>query len=103
MSKDNHNNIPVEEIRAWCKTQPIERLSELGEDFHYWLRPNTDIGFVVDYVPGVSVSLLDLAGHEIDLSEILGVGVVVHTTNGLRGGLLERYLEDTRLIYARNS
>ena len=103
MSENNHNNIPVDKIRAYCETQPIERLSELGADFNYWLRPNTDIGFVVDYVPGASVSLLDLAGHEIDLSEILGIGVVVHTTNGLRGGLLERYLEDTRLIYARNS
>ena len=101
MSKDNYKDIPVEEIRAWCKTQPIERLSKLGEDFHYWLRPNTDIGFVVDYVPGETITLLDMAGHEIDLGEILGVGVVVHTSRGLRGGQMSKYVDGARLLYER--
>ena len=101
MSENNHNNIPVDKIRAYCETQPIERLSELGADFSYWLRPNTDIGFVVDYVPGETITLMDMAGHEIDLSEILGAGVVVHTSRGLRSGQMDKYVDGARLLYER--
>ena len=65
MSEAIRIELPLKEISAYCQTQPIVRLSELAPDFEGWLRPDTDIGFLVEYVPGAIITLLDM-GHEID-------------------------------------
>lgn len=74
------------EICAYCDTQPIEHLSEFAPGFEDWIRPYTDMGLVVDYIPGAAISLLDLAGHEIALGEIIGKRVSLYTEKGLRQG-----------------
>ena len=96
-------DLPLEAIRAYCETQPILRLSELPPEYAGWLRPDTEIGFVVVYAPGAKVTLLDMAGHEIDLGEIIGKGVSVETAKGLRDGSMERYITGARLIYERKT
>jgi len=74
------------EICAYCDTQPIEHLSEFAPGFEDWIRPYTDMGLLVDYIPGAAISLLDVVGHEIDLGEIIGKRVCLFTTKGLRQG-----------------
>ena len=96
-------DLPIERLRAYCAGQPIARLSELAPDFEGWLRPHTDIGYVVDYEPGAVITLLDMAGHEIDLGEILGKGVSLHTSQGLSRGTLKKYINSARLIYEKTS
>lgn len=103
MSETIQIDLPVKEIHAYCETQPIERLSELASEFEGWLRPDTDIGFVVEYAPGAIITLLDMAGHEIDLGEILGKGVSLHTTKGLSRGSLKKYIRSARLVYEKAS
>ena len=77
-------DVHLESIRAYCESQPIERLSEFAPGFEDWIRPDTDVGLLVDYVPGAPISLLDMAGHEIALGEIIGKRVCLFTTKGLR-------------------
>lgn len=77
-------DLHLEMICAYCETQPIERLSEFAPGFDGWLRADTDIGLLVDYVPGAPITLLDMAGHEIDLGEIIGKRICLFTTKGLR-------------------
>ena len=96
-------DLPLEKIRAYCATQPIERLSKLAPEFEGWLRPYTEIGFIVDYAPGACITLLDMAKHEIDLSEILGRGVSLHTSRGLIHGSIENYIESAMLVYEKNT
>ncbi|MYD10305.1 MAG: hypothetical protein F4X02_09715 [Chloroflexi bacterium] len=92
--------LPVEKIRAYCETQPIERLLVLGTDFDPWLRPDTQIGIAVDYKPGAVVTLLDMAGQEIDLGNIIGRPVSLNTSEGLRRGYPTDYVDGAKLIYA---
>ncbi len=101
MSEMAKADLPIDKIRAYCAKQPILRLSVLGSDFDGWLRPNTEVGFLADYVPGAIVSLLDMAGHEIDLGAIVGKGVSLHTSKGLKSGSLRDYVESARLIYEK--
>lgn len=103
MSEMIEIKLPVKEIREYCETQPIERLSELPPEYAGWLRPDTQIGFAVVYLPGAKVSLLDMAEHEIDLGEIIGKGVSVETAKGLRDGSMDRYITGARLIYERTT
>ena len=99
MSEAKTLELPLEQIREYCKTQPIARLSELAPEFDGWLRPDTEIGYVVDYEPGAVITLLDMAGHEIELGEILGVGVSLYTSKGLRQSLFKVPFEIGRIIY----
>ena len=101
MSEMIQMGIPIGKIRDYCTTQPIERLSELAPEFEGWLRPDTDIGFLVDYEPEAIITLLDMAGHEIDLGEIIGKGVSLQTSKGLSRGSLKKYIESARLIYEK--
>ncbi len=103
MSEMTAVELPLKAIREYCETQPILRLSELPPEYAGWLRPDTEIGFVVVYVPGARVTLLDMAGHEIDLAAIIGKGVSVETAKGLRDGSMERYITGARLIYERKT
>lgn len=93
--------LPTKEIADYCESQPILRLSELAAEFEGRLRPDTDIGLLVDYMPGAVITLLDMAGHEIDLGEIIGRGVSLHTSKGLARGSLNKYIESARLIYEK--
>ncbi|MCY3831713.1 MAG: nucleotidyltransferase domain-containing protein [Chloroflexi bacterium] len=48
-------NLPLEEIRAYCETQPIERLSLFGSAARNELRPESDVDFLVEYEPEAPV------------------------------------------------
>lgn len=98
-SLDSH----VESIRAYCESQPIERLSEFAPGFEDWIRPDTDIGLLVDYVPGAPVSLLDMAGQEIALGEIIGKRVCLFTTKGLRQSPYQVPFEIGRRLYEKTT
>ena len=102
MSETVAIDLQLEAICAYCETQPIERLSVLGAEFDRWLRPDTEIGMLAEYEPEAIITLIDMAGHEIDLGEIMGRAVSLHTVEGLRRGSLEKYINDARLIYAKN-
>lgn len=93
-------DLPQDRIREYCKSQPIKRLSVMGTDFEPWLRPDTEIGIVVDYEPGAVITLLDMAGQEIDLGEIIGKPVSLNTSKGLSRGSLGKYIDGAKLIYA---
>ncbi len=95
--------LPVEEIRAYCETQPIARLSRLGPGFHAWLRPNTEIGVLVEYLPGEGISYVDMARQERELSEILGGAVDLRTSNELEKTTKQQILEEATLVFAQDA
>ena len=99
MNETRTLDLSLDKIREYCQTQPIARLSELGPDFDGWLRPDTDIGYVVEYEPGAVITLLDMAGHEIDLGEILGMGVSLYTGRSLRESPFKVPFNAGRLVY----
>ena len=103
MSETTTVALPVAEIRAYCESQPIERLSELASGFDFLIRPDTDIGLLVDYVPGATITLLDIARHEIDLGEIIGKRVSLSMTKGLRESKFKAPFEIGRVIYAKRT
>ncbi|MCY4071411.1 MAG: DUF86 domain-containing protein [Chloroflexi bacterium] len=91
----------IEEISAYCESQQIERLSEFAPGFEGWIRPYTDIALLVDYVPNASITLLDIASHEIGLSATIGKRVCLFTTKGLRQSRYEVPFEIGRCLYEK--
>ncbi len=95
--------LPVEEICAYCETRPIQRLSVLGVEFDGWLRPDTIIGVLVEYLPEATVSYIDMARQEDELSEILGGTVDLRTPNELEPTTKQQILAGATLVFAKDA
>ncbi len=95
-------DLPLEKIRDYCATQPIERLSVFGAAFDDFLRPQCDFGMLVEYSPDARVGYFGLAGHEIELGEIIGYRVDLRTPAEVRRLNSLGVCDSARLIYARN-
>lgn len=97
-------DLPVEEIRAYCETQPIiERLSLFGSALRDELMPESDIDLLVEYRPGATVTLLTLAGHEIDLGNLIGWKVDLRMKGELRKTFRQQVVDSARPIYEKKS
>lgn len=91
--------LPEDEIREYCKSQPIERLSVFGSALRNELRPESDIDLLVEYLPDAPVGYFSMARHMRDLSEIMGRTVDLATPNSLSRYIRQEILESARLIY----
>ena len=99
MSENNHNNIPVDKIRAYCQTQPIERLSLFPPGFELYIRPDTDIGMLVEYEPDAPITLIDMARQEREMGEFVGQRIDLHTIPEIMPDLRDELTESARLLY----
>ena len=95
--------LPVEAISAYCETQPIERLSLFGSALRDELREESDIDLLVEYHPGTTVTLLTLAGHEIDLGNLIGRKVDLRMAGELGKSFCQQVIDSARPIYEKKS
>ena len=103
MNDNNHSDLPIKEIRAYCLNEPIERLSLLGAALHGEIRPHTDIGMLVEYSPDASITYFDMAQQEIDLGSIIGQRVDLRTPHEISRCYSELLAEHTISVYERNT
>ena len=103
MSQDNHKSLPVEEIRAYCETQPIQRLYLLPADYDIMLRPDMDIGMLVEYEPGVRTTYIDLGRNERELGGFVDLRVDLHMPAELASDDPKSLIDRSRLLYENGS
>ena len=99
MNKAVDVDLPLAAIRAYCETQPIQRLSMFGSAARNELTPESDIDLLVEYRPGTTVTLLTLAGHEIDLSNLIGRKVDLRMVGELGKSFRQRVIDSATPIY----
>ena len=103
MSEQIAAALPLEEIREYCATQPIHRLSVFGSAARDELTPESDIDLLVEYLPEARISLFDMGGHLMDLQGIVGRKVDLVTPKGLCPYIRDEVLDVARQIYAKES
>ena len=96
-------DLPLKAIRAYCKTQPIERLSVFGSAARNELTPESDIDLLVEYAPDARIGLFNMGGHLMDFQDIVGRKVDLVTPKGLCPYIRDEALDDARQIYAKES
>ena len=96
-------DLPIETIRAYCETQPIARLSLFGSALRDEMTEESDIDLLVEYLPGATVTLLTLAGHEIDLGGLVGRKVDLRMPGELGRSFRQRVADNARLVYEKES
>ena len=90
--------IPSEEITAFCERHRIRRLSLFGSVLRDDFGPKSDVDMLVEFEPGVRVSLLDMAAMEIELSGLLGRKVDLRTPEEISRYFRERVIESAELL-----
>ncbi len=78
-----------EEIEEFSRRNRIRKLSLFGSILTPHFRPDSDIDLLVEFEPGSTVTLFDIAGMELELTEKLGRRVDLRTA-----GDLSRYFRD---------
>ena len=99
MNQDNQNNIPIEGIRAYCQAEPIRRLYLLPADYDIMLRPDMDIGMLVEYEPGVRITYIDLGRNERELGGFVDLRVDLHTPAEITSDDPKGLMDRSRLLY----
>lgn len=101
MSEGVAFDLPLKAIRAYCETQPIERLSLFGSALRGELTPGSDIDLLVEYSPGARIGYFELAQHEIDIGNLSGRQVDLRTADELNRLFRQDVVDSARQLYAR--
>jgi uncharacterized protein len=75
--------IDQERLAEFCRRSHIRRLSLFGSVLTDRFGPDSDVDVLVDYEPGAKVTLVDMAGQEIELTQLVGRKVDLRTPEDL--------------------
>ncbi len=92
--------IPRAKLKAFCQKNHIIKLSLFGSALRDELKPDSDIDILVEFDKNHIPGLLDLAGMEIELREMLGRKVDLRTPAELSRYFRDDVLEKARVEYA---
>ena len=87
--------ISRDRLAEFCQQNHIRRLSLFGSALDERFGPDSDVDILVEFEPGVSVSLLDMARMEMELTHMIGRKVDLRTPKEL-----SRYFRDKVLASA---
>jgi predicted nucleotidyltransferase len=91
--------VPKEEIVAFCRRHRIRKLAFFGSVLRDDFAPESDVDVLVEFEPGARVGLITLAGMEIELSQVLGRKVEMHTVKGLNPLFRDSVLNQAQVQY----
>jgi len=80
------------DILALAHRYGLRRVRVFGSTARGDIHPGSDVDFLVD--PGPGVSIFDLGGFQSELQDLLGCHVDVVTENGLRPRIRQRVLDE---------
>ncbi len=93
--------LPLEKIRQYCQTQPIQTLSLFGSALRGQMTDQSDIDLLVRFIPNTPVTLFDMVDMEITLTQITGQKVDLRTPNELSRYFREDVIREAVLVYER--
>lgn len=95
--------LPLEKIRQYCQTQPIQTLSLFGSALRGQLTPESDIDLLVKFIPNTPITLFDIIDMELALSQITGQPIDLRTPNELSRYFREDVIREAVLVYERTN
>lgn len=99
MSK-HRPDIPKELIEDFCRRHHIRKLSIFGSYLRDDFGPASDIDFLVEFEPEHKIGLLEMAGMEIELTEMLGRKVDLRTAQDLSRYFRDEVVAQAEVQYA---
>jgi hypothetical protein len=89
--------VPHDAVADFCRRHGVRRLAFFGSVTRDDFTPESDVDVLVEFEPGRVPGLITFAGYQIELSEILGRKVDMHTPAGI-----SRYFREEVLAAAKD-
>lgn len=93
-------DIPKDLLEEFCRRHYIRKLSVFGSYLRDDFGPESDIDFLVEFKPEHIPGLIEFAGMEIELSEILGRKVDLRTAQDLSRYFRDEVVAQAEVQYA---
>src|SRR5262249_6930258 len=90
--------IPLERIREICERYHVQELSLFCSSARGDARPDSDIDFLVEFLPGANIGWQFFEMEE-DLSRVFGRRVDLGTKQSLKPWIRSQVLRDALIIY----
>ncbi|MBN2541635.1 nucleotidyltransferase family protein [bacterium] len=91
--------IPRNKVIEFCRRNRIHRLSFFGSVLREDFTPDSDVDVLVEFEPGARVGLITLSRIEMELSQLLGRKVEMHTLKGLNPNFKDEVLNSAEVQY----
>lgn len=92
-------NVSNKKIADFCRRNHIYRLAFFGSVLREDFTRKSDVDTLVEFKPNARVGLITLAGMEIELSQLLGHRVEMHTVKGLNPHFQDEVLNSAEVQY----
>jgi len=103
----NSVQFPEDSIAEFCLRHDVARMSLFGSILRspspeggHGFRPSSDVDILVEFLPDRTPSLLDFAGMQLELSELIGREVQLHTPPMLSPVFRHTVLKEARMLHA---
>jgi len=93
-------NIDLVRLAELCRAHSVARLSVFGSALTDRFGPDSDVDMLVEFLPAACVTFLDLAGLELELTDLLGRKADLRTPRELSRHFRDRVLAEAVLQYA---
>lgn len=98
---NQHLDVPLDKIRAFCEKYPIRKLSLFGSVLREDFNAESDVDVLVEFESGSVVTYLDMADMQFELEDILGREVDLLTPPALSKYFRQKVLDIAQVIYER--
>lgn len=92
--------LPMEQIHELCRKYHVRELAVFGSVLRDDFTPESDVDFLVDFQADARIGLLELAGLQEELAELIHRPVDIVPKGGLKPLIRDNVLSDARVIYA---
>lgn len=92
-------SVPTVALEEICRRYGVSELAFFGSVLRDDFAPESDVDVLVRLLPGVTPSLLDLAGLHLALEDLFGRKVDLTDRRGIRPLLAEEILSSRRIVY----
>jgi len=91
--------VPRKTLNEFCRRNQIRKLLFFGSVLRDDFTDRSDVDVLVEFDENAKIGLIGLAGLEIELSEILGRNVEMHTVKGLNRHFRTEVLKTAAVQY----
>ena len=94
-------DVSPHQIADFCQRHHIRKLALFGSVLRDDFSPNSDVDVLVEYEPASVVTLLDMAGQELELGQMIGRKVDLRTPEDLSRHIRQKVTTTAQVIYER--
>jgi uncharacterized protein len=95
--------LPMEQIFAFCRRNPIQKLSLFGSVLRDDFTEKSDVDFLVEFEPNARIGLFELIGMQFELRDVIGREADLRTPKDLHERFRQKVVDQAELIYERQN